>query len=199
MTTRNRRKDRILNTRIPADLDRELREQAERLDMPVSELVRGMLTRTVDLLGNLTGNVEHLVNDIVEDVSAFGSGLVPGATAGRDPVRAAVDQVVGWQQIRIHQPTQCALTGVELKRGASAQLGISDEGKPAVIISDEALETLLAESSKEPPMVAITLTRAVTCGVTGREMQPGERAWFRPGAQPAVFVSDEAHDNEEAP
>ncbi len=199
MTTRSRRKDRILNTRIPADLDRELREQAERLDMPVSELVRGVLTRTVDLLGNLTGNVEHLVNNIVEDVSAFGSGLAPGADAGRDTAREAIDHVVGWQQIRIHQPTRCALTGAELARGTSAQLGISDEGRPAVIISDEALEALLAESTKAPPMVAITLTRAVTCGATGREMQPGERAWFRPGAQPVVFVCDEAHDNEESP
>ena len=66
-------KDRVVQARIPEDLDAELRDRAGRLGISVSTIVRNVLMNTFDL-------VEGVVNDSAEIARAF---------QGR---RAAVDE-----------------------------------------------------------------------------------------------------------
>ena len=172
---KKRRKDRVLNTRIPEDLDRELREQAERLDMPVSQLVRNILTRTVDLVGNLSGNVEHLVHNVVDDVASFRTVAVPASmltpsTGELDLESEIKDAVLGWQELTLTKPTRCILTGVTMDAGTSAHLGIRADGRPGFIVSQAALDRLLAEEETAQAWVPLRLQKEVVCAKTGKKI-----------------------------
>lgn len=188
-----RRKDRVLNTRIPEELDREIREQAERLDVSVSQFVRDVLERTVNLVGNFSGNVEHLVADIVDDVGHFKSIGVPDK-GEREPLAREIGRsVVGWQEIRVNRAVRCPLTGRMLSPGESAHLGIRTSGKPSIVISPEALDELMTPRGVQ--WVPLVLQNTTRCARTGREMEPGERAWFDPAGTPPTFICEEAHQS----
>lgn len=197
----NRRKDRVLNTRIPEELDREIREQAERLDLSVSEFVRDVLQRTVNLVGNLSGNVENLVNGIRDDVEEFRQLADPAAAVREAAIRSLRRSVVGWQSLRLSRPTRCAVTGKELAAGAAAHIGIRTDGRRGAVVSPEGLDRVLGRSDEQ--WVPITLQQAMVCAHTGVSMAPGEKAWASLESQPPRFISEAAftalNDVEEAP
>src|ERR1700727_964481 len=53
------RKERVLHTRVPAVLERELKRFAENLRVPVSNLVRTILEDALSVADAATGNVEE--------------------------------------------------------------------------------------------------------------------------------------------
>lgn len=182
-------KDRILNARIPEDLDRELREQAERLDMPVSQLVRGILQRTVDLVGNLSGNVEHLVSEVVEDVAGFRETVEAVAGGGRQSV---LRQIIAWQPVRCARNSRCWASGVDLQPGDSAWVGVREDGRPGPCVAEDALEGLLAGWRVEENFTEIRLNRSMTCADTGETLSVGAKAWLEKGARPPRILSEAA-------
>ena len=186
-------KDRVLNTRIPAELDRMLRERADTLDMPVSQLVRNILHCTVDLVGNLSGNVENMVAEMVEDVSAFkkqARGAI-GAEAP-NPADELVGAVIGWQGIRINTTGRCAISGEPLEVGDEAHLGIRTDGQPPVLVSNESLTAVLAKRSAAAAWSKMQLNRETECCDTGRTMEAGELAYFRERDGVLEIISEEA-------
>lgn len=185
------RKDKILNTRIPEELDRELREHAKKLDVPVSELVRGMLQRTVNLVGNLSGNVENLVQDIREDVEGLRKLANHKKPTEVDRWLAQTAEVIGWQQIQLHKPARCALSGATLRSGDAAHLGLSADGTAPMLISDETFRLLLGNASRAEVYAQIRLHRAAVCARTGVAIAAGELAYFRAGSQPPEIVCEE--------
>lgn len=187
----SRRKDKVLNTRIPEELDREIREQAERLDLSVSEFVRDVLQRTVNLVGNLSGNVETLVNGIREDVEEFRQLADPAAAVREATIRSLRRSVVGWQSMRLARPARCAITGRELAVGESAHIAIRTDGRRGALVSDDGLDRVLGRDSGH--WVTLTLQQPVACSHTGVLMQPGETAWANLEAQPPEFISEAAH------
>jgi hypothetical protein len=186
-----RRKDRVLNTRIPEDLDREIREHAERLDVSVSQFVREVLERTVNLVGNLSGNAERLVNDIVEDVGEFRTLGDPDRASRNARAREIGKAVIGWQKITVNRLTRCALSARELCPGEDAHLGVRTDGRPSVLISPDSLDQLLSP----PPLtwVPIRLQQAAQCSVSGRTISAGDEAYFTPETQPPQFLCEEEY------
>lgn len=196
----NRRKDRVLNTRIPEELDREIREQAERLDLSVSEFVRDVLQRTVNLVGNLSGNVENLVNGIRDDVEEFRQLADPAAAVREAAIRSLRRSVVGWQALRLSRPARCAVTGKELVAGAAAHIGIRTDGRRGAVVSTEGLDRVLGRDDEQ--WVPITLQQPMTCAHSGVVMATGDTAWANLQSQPPRFICEAAHaalHEEEAP
>lgn len=186
-----RRKDRVLNTRIPEDLDREIREHAERLDVSVSQFVREVLEKTVNLVGNLSGNAERLVNDIVEDVVEFRTVGDPEGAARAARAKEIGKAVIGWQKITVNRNSRCALSNVELRAGEEAHLGIRSDGRPSVMISPESLDQLLRP--KPHTWIPIVLQQPVDCAVSGRAMQVGEQAYFTSETEPPLFICEDEY------
>jgi hypothetical protein len=179
-------KDRILNARIPEELDRELRQQADRLEMPVSQLVRGILQRTVDLVGNFSGNVEHLVTEVVEDVAGFRDTVEAVTQTGRQQV---LEQILAWQPIRNARLARCFATGRVLTVGADAWIGIREDGRPGPVVAQDALDTLLASQRLQEDWSPIRLHRRSVCADTGEELPVGTEAWLEKGSRPPVILS----------
>lgn len=187
------RKDRVLNTRISEDLDDQLRKQAEEMNMPVSQLVRRILIRTVDMVGNISGNVEYLMKEAIEDVAN-----IADATKSEEKQRRKVKEheklegVVGWQPMRAQRRLRCGLSGEIIESGSTAHLSVRTDGNEPFVISDETFEQLMAPKPSEE-WVALVVSSEVKCARSGETIPKGSEAWIRVGSNPPEIISDAIH------
>jgi hypothetical protein len=73
------RKDRLIQTRVPQDLESTLKDEARKRRLSVSHLIRNVLEDTFSLVDNVVTEVDRVVTDSVEMV----------ATVKRDAARLA--------------------------------------------------------------------------------------------------------------
>jgi hypothetical protein len=127
------RKERVLHTRVPAVLERELKRLAESLRVPVSNLVRAVLEDAVAVADQASENVESRLKTFAESLEHERDKLRKRVL--RDPL----DGVFAFQPVKLAQPAACAKCKLELKRGESANLGLQDDprpGAPRVFVCD---------------------------------------------------------------
>lgn len=132
---RNRTKDRVLQARIPEQLDEELRDRAEQLGLSVSTIVRNVLLHTFDL-------VEGVVAD---------SSQLARALTGRESAPSGTDTkatVIGWQEAILNRNGVCEQCNVILPVGQRAAIGVPT-GARATLLCMECLAALPA-STEEP-------------------------------------------------
>jgi hypothetical protein len=127
------RKERVLHTRVPQSLDRQLRHRARNLGLSVSTVVRHVLLNTFGL-------VEDIVTDTTNvALSVAGEDAEPGARsriAGRRSVEdeSAQNGIVGWQEAVLNLNAVCAHCNAVLRRGARAAIGIRTRpGQPTFL------------------------------------------------------------------
>jgi hypothetical protein len=114
------RKERVLHTRVPAVLERELKRFAENLRMPVSNLVRAILEDAVQAADAAGESVEGRLKRAAQQLGR-----------GREKLKQRVlpDQfasVYAFQPVTLAQPATCAKCGRALARGEHAHLGMSE-------------------------------------------------------------------------
>jgi hypothetical protein len=61
-----RRKDRLIQTRVPRDLESTLKREARRRRLTVSHLIRNVLEDAFQLVDDVVANVDEIVTDSVE-------------------------------------------------------------------------------------------------------------------------------------
>jgi len=146
------RKDKVLHARIPESLDAELRREARKLRMPVSNLVRNILEDTLHLVDDIVADSLTIADTVrrdakgVAEAAARGYGAFrarqEGAQApdedgaetdgeGADPEASAesadsLDDIYGWQGLRASRDETCCRCSREIPRGDEAFLGQSD-------------------------------------------------------------------------
>lgn len=194
MTSQRRprgRKDKVLNTRISEELDAQLRRTAEEMDVSVSQLVRRALQRTVDMVGNLSGNVEHLVQEAIADVQNI-TNVSKGEPSARD-LRAnpALDAVVGWQEITTQRRMRCQLTGEVIEQGASAFVSVKVDNTPPVVVSERTFELLTTPEAEQ--WSEMIVSSPMVCTDTHKELQAGDKAWVKVGSKPPVIIGQAAY------
>ena len=117
------RKKRVIHTRVPESLDRELREQASSLGVSVSNLVRNVLL-----------NAFGLVGDIVAD-----GVRVAESTRGSRPAAAAEpgEVLIGWQELVLGVNAVCVTCNGVLTKGSSAAIAVTDnsEARPVLCLT----------------------------------------------------------------
>ena len=125
---RNQTKDRVLQARIPEQLDEELRDRAEQLGLSVSTIVRNVLLHTFDL-----------VEGVVTDGSQIARALTGWGAAFSDPENETA--VIGWQEAVLNRNGVCEQCNVILAVGERAAIGVPT-GPRASLLCMDCLATL---------------------------------------------------------
>jgi hypothetical protein len=118
------RKERVLHTRVPAVLERELKRFADNLRIPVSNLVRAILEDAVSAADAATLGVEARLKRAAEQLEQERKKLKKRVLPDQ------LDKVFAFQTVLLAQPAACADCGKELARGAVAHLGLTDPPAP---------------------------------------------------------------------
>jgi hypothetical protein len=135
-------KDRVLQARIPRQLDEELREQAEQLGLSVSTVVRNVLLNTFQL-------VEGVVVDSTKLARAI-QGRSPPALPEPETVSEAQESVVvGWQEAVLNLNGICEQCNEILHKGERAAVGVPVTSRP-VLLCLRCLATLGATTPTAP-------------------------------------------------
>jgi len=116
------KKERVLHTRVPAVLERELKRFADNLRVPVSNLVRTILEDAVSVADAATENVEERLKKAAHALEKEREKIKKRME--HDPLEG----IVAFQDVTLAVPTKCAKCSKELARGAHANLGIGEAG-----------------------------------------------------------------------
>jgi len=119
------RKERVLHTRVPAVLERELKRLAENLRVPVSNLVRAVLEDAVNMADVATENVEQRLKNFADNLAQERGKLKRRVQA--DPLA----DVFAFQPVKLAATQACAKCEKELKKGETANLGLTEKPRPA--------------------------------------------------------------------
>ncbi|MEE4250453.1 MAG: hypothetical protein V2I38_07675 [Alcanivoracaceae bacterium] len=145
------RKDRVIQTRVPKDLESTLKEAAEQKRMTVSHLIRNVLEDTFNLVDGIVADSSALVEHVTRDArrlaatargEASDKPLTP-AKQGGTLASQLLDSVDAWQDVIVNKPDQCIECGKELARGERAFRGLTTApGIPAVWLCSHCISTL---------------------------------------------------------
>jgi len=140
------RKDRLIQTRVPEDLESALKAEAHRRRLTVSHLIRNMLEDTFDLVDGVVEDVDQLVGDsmdlafqVGEDAQKIAKIAKRSADrfrAKREPAEVEIapvslDHVLAWNEVLLNHDAVCARCQAPLAKGSSSFLGLSqDPSKP---------------------------------------------------------------------
>jgi hypothetical protein len=143
---RRQTKDRVLQARIPEQLDDELRDRAEKLGLSVSTVVRNVLLHTFEL-------VEGVVTDSAQLARTIGGreSLSPPPPALDAPDPAAPPEetpVIGWQEAVLNRNGICDTCNAILTTGERAGVGVPMQARPVLLCMD-CLTALGADSSDD--------------------------------------------------
>jgi hypothetical protein len=117
--SKDAKKERVLHTRVPAVLERELKRFADNLRIPVSNLVRTILEDALSVADAATENVEERLKKAAHTLEKEREKLKKRME--HDPLEG----IVAFQEVTLAVPATCAKCEAKLDRGARANLGIS--------------------------------------------------------------------------
>jgi len=133
------KKERVLHTRVPAVLERELKRFAENLRMPVSNLVRTILEDAIQVADAAGENVESRLKHVAEHLEHERARLK--AKVAPDPLR----DVIAFQRVTLAQPTSCSKCTKPMGRAEHAYVGLTDQplrpGAARIFVCDGCLPT----------------------------------------------------------
>lgn len=128
------KKERVLHTRVPAVLERELKRFADNLRVPVSNLVRTILEDAVSVADAATESVEERLKMAAKHLEKERERIKKRME--HDPLEG----VVAFQSVVLAVPATCAKCAKELPRGTHAQMGIGESpGHPRRFVCEDCL------------------------------------------------------------
>ena len=145
------RKDRLIQTRVPRQLESTLKQEARRQRLTVSHLIRNMLEESFQLVDGVVADANKIVSDSVNLARTVGRGAVRVAAASRnealpenpDPDGDDLDHVYAWNEVVLHKAASCSRCGAEIARGETGYAGLSDApGRPRAWLCAGCIEGL---------------------------------------------------------
>lgn len=142
------RNEKVLHTRIPHSLDREIKKRARNLGLSVSTVVRNVLLHTFDL-------VEDIVTDSTNvALSLAGEGSRPSSRGNRhrgsNPGAESEAEVLGWQQVVLNLNAVCNRCNAILEKGATASIGLRDAPGRRIILCTKCVGAVTPASGGSP-------------------------------------------------
>ncbi len=151
---RGPRKERVLHTRISDQLDESLRNAADELRVPVSNLVRNVLEDVFNVVESVTDNVGDLVEDLVDEA---------------DSVR---DRLRGRQRHRHRRPAEPTRSDPDWQ---AAEREVSE------MVDDEVVNDQPEDRPEFPDVLGwqpLVLNGPQGCADCGRDMTRGDKAFL---------------------
>jgi hypothetical protein len=127
---REARKERVLHTRVPAVLERELKRFADNLRIPVSNLVRTILEDALSVADAATENVEERLRRAAEHLEKEREKLKKRME--HDPLSG----IVAFQEVTLAVPAACVKCARTMPAGSRANLGIGDGADERVFVCE---------------------------------------------------------------
>jgi hypothetical protein len=124
------KKERVLHTRVPAVLERELKRFADNLRVPVSNLVRTILEDALSVADAATESVEGRLRKAAEHLEKEREKLKKRME--HDPLAG----IVAFQEVTLAVPAACAKCAETIPRGSKAHLGIGDGSDERVFVCE---------------------------------------------------------------
>ena len=157
------RKDRLIQTRVPQDLESTLKDEARKRRLSVSHLIRNVLEDTFNLVDNVVVEVDRVVSDSVEMAK----------TLQRDAQRLAATARGETAHREVSPPPEVVAASPDTPSEPSESL-----------LGEPALPALAAvEEKKSPADLAhvyawqeLTLNRPAQCARCSLTLARGERA-----------------------
>ena len=137
------KKERVMHTRIPDSLDKQLKSKAQGLGVSVSNLVRNVLANTFDLVDDIVSDSAYITriaaterqsaNDNQpnknakpnyldsSDVQSTDSTQTPDTVQNSPP---QYDQIIGWQPMILNLNAVCFTCNDIMKKGSEAAISI---------------------------------------------------------------------------
>jgi hypothetical protein len=186
------RKDRLIQTRVPQNLESTLKDEARKRRLSVSHLIRNVLEDTFNLVDNVVTEVDRVVADSVGMAQTFKrdaqrlAATARGRTAHRDPSDAEGD------------PDQAAPPeGTAADSTPSGETPI--EGEAATLEASQAARTGLGAGvpSGIYGFQELVLNRAAECASCGVSIPRGAHAFLgmSDDAGPRIWVCQECVDS----
>jgi hypothetical protein len=125
------RKDRLIQTRVPRDLEETLKREAERRRVTVSQLIRNLVEDTFQLVDGVVADVDQIVTDSVRlarSVRRSARRLTAGRGEEREtvpPGSSDLAEVFAWSEVVLQRPAHCSSCGRRLGRGERGYVGLS--------------------------------------------------------------------------
>jgi hypothetical protein len=141
---RDEKKDKVLHTRIPPSLDREIKRRSRSLGMSVSTVVRNVLLHTFDLVEDIVSDSTNLALSIAGDE---GQRDEEEHHRRRGPGKAAApdrDEILGWHEAILNLNAVCDRCNAILTKGTKAAIAIRDTPGQRTIICTGCLANLSA-------------------------------------------------------
>ncbi|MEW6079523.1 MAG: hypothetical protein AB1724_17080 [Thermodesulfobacteriota bacterium] len=143
--TEDKKKEKVLHTRISHDLEKQIREEAGSLGVSVSNLVRNILGNTFDL-------VENIVTDsaAITRSARRRSGLASAGKHASAPEPADTTyRVIGWQEAVLNLNAVCSQCNEILKKGSRAAIAIIEGSGPRPSICLNCLKEVSHENDND--------------------------------------------------
>ncbi len=127
------RKDRLIQTRVPRDLESTLKEEAQRRRQTVSHLIRSVLEDTFQLVDDVVADVDEIVGDSARLARNVGRNARRIMSAGRDEAEpgASPDQtfpdVYAWNELVLNREIPCARCDTPIAKGERGFFGMSED------------------------------------------------------------------------
>ena len=117
MSVAAKRKQEYLGARVPKELRERVMLKAEALGIPVSILIRNILT------------------DYIENQTASTGSVVPVSTDDPDLEKDGFRDVIGWERLTLNKDMMCSSCARQLSKGNEVVYGIVP-GKSHVILCE---------------------------------------------------------------
>lgn len=146
----DKKKERVIHTRVPAVLEQELKRLAENIRVPVSNLVRAILEDAVSMADRAGRGVEEELHKAATNISSKREAIL--AKKEKVVSQKALEGVIGFQPLVLASEAICAKCLAPLHPGDDAHLGISaDASAPRVVVCAECVPRRGARDSSAKP------------------------------------------------
>ena len=98
------RKDRVIQARVPEDLETTLKEAAEKRRMSVSHLIRNVLEDTFTLVDNIVADSSALVEQVSRDAKRVAASVRGDGESSQANTQQLLDSVDAWQDVIVNKP-----------------------------------------------------------------------------------------------